>query len=55
MDGECRREAVIHTISEGKSETHALNNGIVNGNQIVVEVETNVPIYKTNGMIPNSQ
>lgn len=55
MDGECRREVVIHTISEGKSETHALNNGIVNGNQIVVEVETNVPIYKTNGMIPNSQ
>lgn len=34
--------------------SYSSNNGIVNGNQIVVEVETNIPVYKTNGMLPNS-
>ena len=37
-----------------KSSSYVSSNGIYNGNQIVVEVETNIPAYKTNGMLPNS-
>lgn len=37
-----------------KSSSYSSTNGIVNSNQIVVEVETNIPMYKTNGMLPSS-
>lgn len=53
VDGD-KRDNVVQLHTESKKNTHPPNNGIVNGNQIVVEIENNVPVYKTNGMLPNS-
>lgn len=46
-------QSVISEVPK-KSSMQPLNNGIVNGNQIIVEVETNMPVCKTNGLLPNS-